>query len=209
MNSTIQKQSFQSAWKILLPSLLPLPITVLSVVCRTWHGCPSKPHLLQLTADTWSAEKGYWVTTVHPARHSCASTKALLCSEQQETQAWIQEASLSFNNQGLQVAIPLLLLCAPGCCHFCLCSEIRKATSTCREITVLMILCSSTSSYACFPGSKCLSASEIENTSWFLYKSSLLFPSWNYNLWLQFQVCFSIERCKVIFLMENYFKLNF
>lgn len=83
-------------------------------------------------------------------------TKALLCSEQQETQACLQEASLSFNNQGLQVAISMLLLCAPGCCHFCLYSEIRKATSTCREITVLLISDSSTSLYTCFLGSKCL-----------------------------------------------------
>lgn len=95
------------------------------------------------------------VTTVHPARHSCASDQSS-APEQQETQAWTLEASLSFNNQGLQMAIPLLLLCAPRCCHFCLCSEIRKAASTCREITVLLISGSSTSLYTCFPGSKCL-----------------------------------------------------
>lgn len=164
MNSTIRKQSFQSAWKIILPPLLPLPITVVSVVCRTWHGCPSKPQIPSPAHSSTHTNCRYMKCRERLLSHNCASSQTFLCiwpklcsvPEQQERQACLQEASLSFNNQGLQVAIPLLLLCAPGCCHFCLCSEIRKATSTCREITVLVISCSSTSSYTCFPGSKCL-----------------------------------------------------
>lgn len=51
--------------------------------------------------------------------------------------------SMSFKNQWIQVAIPMLLLCAPR--HFCFYfrSEIRKTTSTCSNITTLLILCSS------------------------------------------------------------------
>lgn len=64
--------------------------------------------------------------------------------------------SMSFNNQRIQVAIPMLLLCAPRHFHFCFCSEIRKATSTCNKITALLILCSSTVLYVCFLATKCL-----------------------------------------------------
>lgn len=133
---------------------------MVSVVCRTWHGCPSKPqipspspHQLQIHEVQRKATKSRLCIQPDIPVHL---TKALICSELQETRACLQEASLSFNNQGLQVAISMLLLCAPGCCHFCLCSEIRNATSTCREVTVLLISGSSTSLYTCFLGSKCL-----------------------------------------------------
>lgn len=74
MNSTIQKQSFQSAWKIILSPLLPLPIPVLSVVCRAWHGCPSKPRPIS------SSQQHPHQLQIHEVQsHCCASSQTFLC----------------------------------------------------------------------------------------------------------------------------------
>lgn len=164
MNSTIQKQSFQSAWKIILPPLLPLPITGVSVVCRTWHGCPSKPQILPPAHSNTHTNCRYLKCRERLLSHDCASSQTFLCiwpklcpvlSNRRHRHEFRKQVWASTTRE-LQVTIPLLLLCALGCCHLCLCSEIRKATSTCREITVLLISGSSTSLYTCFLGSKCL-----------------------------------------------------
>lgn len=162
------KYHFNLQWKLSCHTCCLFPSLWYHWSAEPGMAVPPSPksHLLQFTAastptaDTWSVELGRERLLIH----DCVSSQTLLwiwpkphsVPEQQETQACRQEANLSFSNQGLQVATAMLLLCASGCCHSCLCHEIRKATITCREITVLLISCSSMVLYTCFLASKCL-----------------------------------------------------
>lgn len=136
------------------------------------------PHQLQMhEVQSW-VEKGCWFTTVYPVRHYCGcdQSSALFLSNRRHRHVFRKQVWASTTRD--------FRWQSPHCCFehqdaATSVSAVRsEVTSTCRERTVLLISCSSTVfTLAFWLLNDC--ASEIENTSWFLYKSSLLFSSWN------------------------------
>lgn len=141
---------------------------MVSLVCRTWHGSPSKPQIPSPSAHSSIHTNCRHMKCRAGQRKAIESrlciqpdiivdlTKAPLCSWATGDMGMSSGIKSELQQSVTSGAIPMLLLCAPGCCYFCLCSKIRKATSTCSEITLLLISCSSTVLYICFLASKCL-----------------------------------------------------
>lgn len=131
---------------------LPIPITRVAPICRSWHGSPTKPR------------NPLWLRSLssHQHLHKLQINQVLDWAEKGSSHEEVSSPGTLVQIRRNLHSVPELYQPVSGCPHaaarhfrFCFCSEIRKAASTCNKITALSILCSSSDLYACFL-TKCL-----------------------------------------------------